>query len=59
MTIIPKCRADNKKYCNNWDGKGDVNKLTNGGVFDGECPTGKNPCPFKVTPKPSPELKAS
>lgn len=60
--VVAKCKQNPKKYCKNWDGKSDSQLLEdalNGGVFKGECPSNRTKCPFLVTPKPSPELKAS
>jgi len=61
--VVAKCKHNPKKYCKNWDGKGDTNLLVSiedGGIFKGECPdSDKTKCPFLVTPRPSPVLKAS
>ena len=61
MTIIAKCKRNTKKYCNNWDGKGNPQLLEDfrEHIFLGQCPQDKGTCPFLVTPKPSPKLKAS
>ena len=58
MTVIAKCSHDQTKYCNNWDGKGKEDNLQEGGVFSGNCPSDRAKCKFKVTPKPSSEVKA-
>jgi len=60
-TVVAKCRHNPKKYCKNWDGKGEPRDLglsDIADIFAGECPANKSKCEFLVTTKPSPELKA-
>lgn len=60
MTVIAICKHNTKKYCKNWDGKGDPQLLEDiDHLFLGQCPASKKDCSFLVTPKPSPELRVS
>ena len=72
-TVIAKCRHNPEKYCKNWNGKGNIYDYKNipdaaarkqscqdlDGNFNGQCPSNIKTCEFKVTPTPSPSLKAS
>ena len=59
--VVAKCRYNTKRYCKNWDGRGEpqILGLSDGGdIFAGQCPANKKTCQFLVTPKPSPVLRA-
>lgn len=59
--IVATCRHNAKRYCKNWDGKGEPKGLglsDIGDIFAGQCPANKKACQFLVTPKPSPVLRA-
>ena len=70
MTVMARCKHDGKKYCKNWDGKGNIcdhkdlipEKTEScrdfDGEFNGQCPSNIKTCEFKVTPTPSPKLGA-
>ena len=53
--VIAKCKHNPKRYCKNWDGKGNYTALEDPitKLFAGNCPSNKSKCEFLVTPKPS------
>ena len=59
-TVLCKCVYNTKKYCMNWDGRGNPRDLQEEIILamDNHCPPNKKECSFLVTPKPSPALKA-
>jgi len=59
--VVAKCKHSTKKYCKNWDGKGNQQVFVElSGVASDQiqCPPNRSKCSFMVTPTPSPILKA-
>ena len=59
--IIGRCKHDKTKFCKNWDGRGNLLKLTSLSVDAVvsnriRCPKKHANCPFMVTPKYAPNL---
>lgn len=55
---IGRCKHDQAKYCKNWNGKGNLLKVTSlsvDAVVNNKikCPPKHKDCPFKVEPKGS------
>jgi len=54
--VIGRCKHDESKYCKNWDGRGNLLKLTSlsvDAVVNNKikCPRNHKDCLFKVSPR--------